>query len=65
MKMIFRINKKPAPFVPNVEPQITVNENNSQTTNENRQLFNAISASFRYGMISRIPNSSNCSSCDK
>jgi len=65
MKMMFRINQKQPTFMPKVEPQINIEKNNSQTNNEKRQIFNSISASFRYGMIARIPNSSNCSSCDK
>jgi hypothetical protein len=64
MKMMFRINKKQQKLVPIVEPQETIN-NNDDNVNKKQKQFNAISESFRYGMISRIPNSSNCSTCDK
>lgn len=59
MKMLFSINKKPNPIINNP----TVEK--IQKTIEKKELFQAISYSFRYGMMARVQNTSNCSSCGK
>jgi hypothetical protein len=57
--MLFSINKKPNPIINNP----TVEK--IQKTIEKKELFQAISYSFRYGMMARVQNTSNCSSCGK
>jgi hypothetical protein len=59
MKMLFSINKKPN--LPINKPPVEKKQNSI----EKNELFQAISYSFRYGMMARVQNTSNCSSCGK
>jgi len=71
MKMMFSTNKKQKIFRPLVKEQFNGNNNdninsiNSKNTIEKKELINAVSNSFRYGMLARMTNTSNCSSCGK
>ena len=59
MKMLFSINKK------HNLPMNKTSMENTPNSIEKKELFQAISYSFRYGMMARVQNTSNCSSCGK